>query len=277
MDGAELVGFAPLLVDGDTLSLMGDPDLFDYQDVALLSGREDELAAALIGFLTAGWRGAAEWRRFELASVPSDSPAAAALAGAGAAWGLEPEFSEATAAPAADLPETWEEFVASLAKKHRHELRRKIRRLEAAGEVRQVTVTGPDGLDSAMEDFLWLMRGTGPDKEAFLTPDRRRFFGLLAAAAASRGVLRLSFLELDGVRVAGCLVFDFAGTHMLYNSGYDPAMSALSVGLVNKAYAIRDAIGLGARRFDFLKGAERYKYGLGGVDRAISRLVLTRH
>ena len=50
----------------------------------------------------------------------------------------------------------------------------------------------------------------------------------------------------------------------------------LSVGLINKAYAIREAIEAGRRRFDFLKGAERYKYSLGGQDRAIYRIVVTR-
>ena len=166
--------------------------------------------------------------------------------------------------------------MASLAKKHRHELRRKIRKLEAAGEARQVTVTDAQGLEEEMEDFLRLMGGTSEDKAAFLTPERRRFFHLLAKRAADRGALKLSFLEVDGERLAACLIFDYAGVFMLYNSGYDPARSDLSVGLINKAFAIREAIGFGRRRFDFLKGAERYKYSLGGRDRAIYRILVTR-
>ena len=46
----------------------------------------------------------------------------------------------------------------------------------------------------------------------------------------------------------------------LYNSGFDPAHAALSPGLVLLARVVRDAIERGMRRFDFLRGEERYKY-----------------
>jgi CelD/BcsL family acetyltransferase involved in cellulose biosynthesis len=190
--------------------------------------------------------------------------------------GYRVETNEVAVAPVLELPDSWDEFMASLAKKHRHELRRKIRKLEAAGEARQVTVTDAQGLEEEMEDFLRLMGDTSEDKAAFLTPERRRFFHLLAERAADRGALKLSFLEVDGERLAACLIFDYAGVFMLYNSGYDPARSNLSVGLINKAFAIREAIGFGRRRFDFLKGAERYKYSLGGRDKAIYRILVTR-
>ena len=49
----------------------------------------------------------------------------------------------------------------------------------------------------------------------------------------------------------------------LYNSGFHPEAAALSPGLVLLAYVVRDAIGRGRRRFDFLRGEERYKYEFG--------------
>ena len=89
-------------------------------------------------------------------------------------------------------------------------------------------------------------------------------------------MLRLSFLELGGVRVAACASFDYRDEYLLYNSGYDPAYSHLSVGFVGKALSIKDAIGRGRKSFDFLRGSERYKYHLGGTDRLIYRLVVRR-
>jgi CelD/BcsL family acetyltransferase involved in cellulose biosynthesis len=272
-DGDELVGVAALLDLGDSLVLAGDSDLFDYQDVVLAKGRESEVVEALLGFLS----DVPNWKTLDLPSVPGDSPTFDAIIGAAEGKGYTVERTESAVAPAAELPGSWDEYIAALPKKHRHELRRKIRKLEAAGEVRQVTVTEVEGLEEQVEDFLRLMGNTNEGKGAFLTPDRRRFFHLLALEAAKRGALRLSFLELDGERLAGCLVFDYAGVYLLYNSGYDPARSDLSVGLINKAFAVRQAIETGRRRFDFLRGAERYKYSLGGQDRAIYRIVVTRH
>ena len=82
--------------------------------------------------------------------------------------------------------------------------------------------------------------------------------------------------ELDGVRVAACINFDYGDSYLLYNSGYDPAYSQLSVGFVNKAWSIKDAIESGKRTFDFLRGTERYKYDLGAEDRSIYTIRIRR-
>jgi hypothetical protein len=50
----------------------------------------------------------------------------------------------------------------------------------------------------------------------------------------------------------------------LYNSGYDPTHSYLSVGLLSKVLSLKDSIDAGRNTCDFLKGAEEYKYRLGG-------------
>ena len=48
------------------------------------------------------------------------------------------------------------------------------------------------------------------------------------------------------------------------------------MGLVNKALVIREAIEAGKSHFDFLRGAERYKYDLGAEDREVYQLVVQR-
>ena len=100
------------------------------------------------------------------------------------------------------------------------------------------------------------------------------FFRDLAATFAGLGQVRLSTLSLDGNAVAMTLSFETAGATYLYNSGYDPEEAKLAVGLVSKALAVRDAIALGKRRFDFLRGDEDYKRRLGGVDRGVVTLTL---
>ena len=55
-------------------------------------------------------------------------------------------------------------------------------------------------------------------------------------------------------------------TRFLYNSGYDPNFSELSVGLINHAYSIKLSIEQNIKIFDFMRGDERYKYHLGAED-----------
>jgi CelD/BcsL family acetyltransferase involved in cellulose biosynthesis len=91
-----------------------------------------------------------------------------------------------------------------------------------------------------------------------------------------RGWLSLAFLDVNGRRVATTLSFDYDNSFSLYNSGYDPAYSSLAVGLLHKALCIKHAIESGETRFDFLRGAEPYKYDLGGKDVPIYRFVVRR-
>jgi CelD/BcsL family acetyltransferase involved in cellulose biosynthesis len=170
------------------------------------------------------------------------------------------------------LPSGFETYIAGLPKHDRHELRRKLRHLEAAGDVRFGSVTEPEVVTAGMERFLELMRVSRDDKDAFLTPAMEAFFRDLAASMAAAGMARLSSLSLDGKTVAMLLSFEDEEAVYLYNSGFDPAESHLAVGLLSKAYAIRDAIARGKQRFDFLRGEEEYKRHLGGIPREVVRI-----
>jgi CelD/BcsL family acetyltransferase involved in cellulose biosynthesis len=62
-----------------------------------------------------------------------------------------------------------------------------------------------------------------------------------------------------------------------YLSGYDPSLEKLSPGTVIVAYAIEQAVREGAKAFDFLRGAEDYKYAWGAQDRVNKRRRLIRN
>ncbi|MBN9492291.1 GNAT family N-acetyltransferase [bacterium] len=266
-DEERLVGVATLEPGPAVARQLGDPNVCDYSGPIALPGYEEEAAAGIIEWLmedlTVG---------LDLWGIREDSPMRAALA-AGAARFSWPVTEEREAVcPYMDLPGDFETYIASLPKHDRHELRRKIRNLEAAGEVRFDSVTEPEGVRAGMDRFLELMRISRDDKDSFLTPAMEAFFRDLAPSMAAAGMARLSTLWLDGQSVAMLLSFEDADTVYLYNSGFDPAASHLAVGLLSKAYAIEDAIAHGKRRFDFLRGEEVYKRHLGGVPREVLRV-----
>ena len=253
------------------LAFLGDTDLFDYHDFIVPRGNEEPFYDAVLDYLAES--GAAA---LDLKSVPQDSPTLALLPAAAERHGFSLELEREDVAPIAELPATWEEFVAGLGKKYRHELRRKLRRLDAAGEHTLYMCDTDRDLPACLEMFFPLHRASSPEKAAFWNPGRERFFVDVLTEAASRNVLRLAVLELNGERLAACINIDYGSSYLLYNSGYDPAYARLSVGLLNKALTIKWAIASGKRAFDFLRGDERYKYELGAVDRWIYRLTIRR-
>ena len=265
-----LLGIAPLREAGGVLQFIGDTDLCDYNDFLVRRGSEEAFYPALFDHLDK------LPSDMELRSLPESSPTLRHVPEQAERRGYKVEVELEDVAPIASLPCTWDEFVASLGKKERHELRRKMRRLNASGSFTQQVCHDPDAIAEGLADFFRLHRGSRPDKKRFMTAEREHFFRKVAIELGARGQVKLAFLELGDIRIASCIYFDYVDSYLLYNSGYDPEYSNLSVGLLNKAMAIKQAIEAGKRSFDFLRGDERYKYDLGGRDRRVFRLTLRR-
>jgi CelD/BcsL family acetyltransferase involved in cellulose biosynthesis len=269
-DDENPLGIAPMLLSGDTLTFLGDTDLFDYHDFVLQEKDAAAFYPALVECLNAE-----PWRAMELVSLVESSPTLEHLPKLYERLGYSVAVDQEDVVPGVQLPATWDEYLARLRKKDRHELRRKLRRLDDYGDYSVVEASGGD-LTEALASFLSLMEESKEEKRAFLTPEREAFFGRMATAMNEAGYLRLFFLELNGERVAGSLCFDYGGRRFLYNSGYRLAYGAYSVGLLLKALCIRQAIEEGLSYFDFLRGPEQYKHHLGGQPLNLYRLTVRR-
>ena len=174
-----------------------------------------------------------------------------------------------------DLPSDFEEYLEALSTKQRHEVRRKLRRLSEEGKIEYRFVDSGGALPAAMDTFFKMFVESRQDKANFMTEQMKSFFNLLADTMAGIGLLRLGVLELDSQPVAEIMCFDYNNCIYLYNSGYDPRYTSLSAGLLSKVLAIKDSIEKGKKRFDFLKGAEIYKYHLGGKEVPLYRCQIT--
>jgi len=261
------LGLAPLVLTGSTLTFVGDTDLFDYHDfIDIAPGFHEALVECLKNEL---------WKTIDLRSIPAFSRTAEALPASLKAIGCEVTVEEEDVVPGMDLPSTWEGYLAHLKKKDRHELRRKLRRLEAAGEVRLVEADS-NKLEQEFDVFHELMSESREEKRDFMLPEREVFFRSIITWAQAADYLRLQFLELNGEKVAAVLSFDYDGRRLLYNSGFRLHHGQLAVGLMLKALCIKDAIERGLTYFDFLRGSEPYKYHLGGQDISLIRIIATR-
>jgi CelD/BcsL family acetyltransferase involved in cellulose biosynthesis len=170
-----------------------------------------------------------------------------------------------------DLPGTWDKFLGMLTGKQRHEVRRKLRRLNEAAEVKYRAVASFKEVMDEMETFLALFGLSRSDKAAFMTDQMTTYFRSLAETMARENLLKLYFLDLDGTPAAAVMCFDYDATIYLYNNGYDGKFSSLSVGLLSKVLTIKESIRRGKKKYDFLKGTEEYKHRLGGKPVALYR------
>ena len=263
-------GIAALARDTDgTISFAGG-ELTDYQDIVAAPEDVRTVAGAL-----AEWMAAERTPRVRFDFVPEDAATVDAITPVLAAAGYEVNVERLVTAPRMELPNTFDAYVEGLGKTERHELRRKLRRLDTGRRV--AFRFADDGeRDTALDRFVSLHRRSRGEKAEFMTPDTERFFRDVADTLALRGWLRMGVLNVDGEDAAVLFGFAYEGTLALYNAAYDPTLGSLSVGIACAAYAIRAAIGEGLRTYDFLRGGEPYKYDLGGTDHWLLRLQAAR-
>jgi len=273
-----LLGIAPLFKtehEGEErLLLLGSIEISDYLDLIV---RHDDLSRFLSGLLEfCATDPAIACSRFDWYNLPDDSPSLTALESESTrrGWSYTKEpFRPALAAP---LPGDFETYLAGINKKQRHEIRRKMRRAESdERDVRWYIVDDESSLDAEIDDFLSLM-SNDHHKEEFLTEVMRTQMRASVHVAFQAGWLQLAFMEVNGVKAAGYLNFDYGNRIYVYNSGLDFNFGDLSPGWVLLGYLFKWANEHGRGEFDFMRGDEDYKYKFGGIRRDVMRVRVER-
>ena len=255
----ELIGIAPLLFQGAKARLAGSPDVCDYLDVIVAPGNGKAFFQGLIPHLRR--QGISH---LDLGTVRADSVIASDLFEVAQSLNCTIFNEPEDVTMELELPGTWDEFLKQLTGKERHEIRRKLRRLNEAGRVNFRVVESKVEVIKAIDLFLTLFKLNRSDKLQFMSDQRASFFRSLAGEMATAGILKLFFLDIDETPAAAVMCFDYQSTVYLYNNGYDNQYRSLSVGLLSKVFTIQESIRQGKNKYDFLKGTERYKHRLGG-------------
>ena len=268
--GENIIGIAPLLVEEKAVSFVGSTDVCDYLDFIVAPSMEKEFFITLLDYLRENGI-----NKLDLKYVRPDSTVLTHLLTIAQSRHYEVLRTSEDISLEMDLPSTWEEYLALLSTKQRHEVRRKLRRLSESGKIDYRFIDDKGAVRAAMGTFFKMFAESRQDKATFLTEQIESFFRSLADTMVEAGLLRLGVLELDAQPTAMIMCFDYNDCVYLYNSGYDPGYNSLSVGLLSKVLAIEDSIRRGRKRFDFLKGAESYKYHLGGREVPLYRCQIT--
>jgi CelD/BcsL family acetyltransferase involved in cellulose biosynthesis len=265
-EGGELLGIAPLMLEENKALFMGDPDVCDCQDFVIATGKEEIFFNAFLDEIEKQ-----EIKELDLSTLRPDSSTLLYLLKTAKARGYKLEKFPDGLSMEMNLPKTWEDYLNILASKHRHETRRKLRRLEEAAEIHYRVLEDPKAVKQEEETFLRLFRMSRPDKTHFLNQEMESFFRSLMKILSENRLLKLCFLDIDHEPVSAVLCFDFNETIYLYNNGFNPEYRRFSAGLLSKVLNIKYSIACGRKKFDFLKGNEKYKRHLGGEEVSLSR------
>ena len=263
----KLIGVLPFRIEGATAKFIGGRNVCDYQDAIVSPNHHPAFFKAVLSHLKKQGTGAVQ-----LGDLRPDSLLLNALPKLAEQMGHTVVCDQVDHSYELALPKTWDSYLQILNGKQRHEIRRKMRRLEEAGHIRFRVVHRHEEIAESMEHFFSMFKASRPDKFEFLTDPMTSFFLLLARRMARQGFLKIYFLDIDRVPAAAAMCFDFNDTVFLYNSGYDPKFRHLSAGLLTKVYSIRKSIEKGKPRYDFLKGDEVYKKRLGSKPVPLYRL-----
>jgi CelD/BcsL family acetyltransferase involved in cellulose biosynthesis len=254
-----ILGIAPLMQKRETAFFMGDVSVCDYQDFIVAPGKSDEFFNTLLDELSQGGI-----RELNLAAVRPDSTVQTALVNVAEARGCRVFVNELDISYEFELPQTWNDYLMQLKGKQRHEIRRKLRRLQGAGKISYRIVEDTAAVKEGIETFFKLFKMSRNDKEDFMTAAMTSFFRSLTQVLADENMLKLFFLDINDTPAAAVICFDYKSRVYLYNNGFDIKFSSLSVGIMSKVYSIQNSIQNGKKKYDFLKGAETYKPRLGG-------------
>ena len=178
-----LVGIIPLYLTGMpgnyTLQVVGCVEVSDYLDLLVESGQEDAVYGAFLDWLAGA--GAPPWDCLALCNQPAASGTYSRLPPLARQHGWSVEVAHEDVCPVFDLPDSWDAYLETLDKKQRHEIRRKLRRIEReAPDARVRFVSGGDDLDAQVDLFIDLHRRSDMAKSEFMVPQMQAFFHAIA-------------------------------------------------------------------------------------------------
>jgi len=182
--------------------------------------------------------------------------------------------------PFANLPASFDQYFAALGKKKRKNLARARRIFQERG-VEVKTYTRPDELDAAIDILieLHLLRWRWVHKTGTLgRPGFRKFLKDLNKMEAVGDCFRLYVMQLQGKPIAAMLNFHYGMSALQFQNGFDPdcELAPHSPGTLLILHGIQRAIEEGLLCYDFLRGAEEYKFHFAREFKRTTTLAIAR-
>ena len=274
-DQGELVAIAPLYAHTRTIAgvslreigLLGNQSVgSDFLGFIIKAGREPEALAAFGEAL----KQESGWDRLILDDVDGDSALVSRFRSLDLTQRCYVSQRRASTCPAMTLPATWEEFMSQPDKIFKRIVQREcVKKLHKRHQVELLLSVG----DQPLAPWLQMLFDLHTERwhsvgqpGAFDEARMKEFYLKISELFNRSGILRLSALRVDGnvdVMEYGAMYGD---TYYSLQGGCSARGLELKAGHVLQYHIFESLVGQ-VREFRFLRGAERYKYQWGCVDR----------
>jgi CelD/BcsL family acetyltransferase involved in cellulose biosynthesis len=273
-DQDHMIGIAPLMTDGRSLRFMASQEVTDYCDFIFLQDKKEEFYKSLLRYFRKNYL---DQTHMEFINIRSSSPTCVLVPEMASKYGFSHSLRETEVTPVLSIPSTYKDYINGLKRKNRHELRRKLRRIEGLAGIKIKKITETRHLLPAIEGFISLHQKSGPEKLAFWTtkgmPD---FFRKVVHRFSEKGWVEMDVLFFEDSIISALLSFLYGNEVLFYNVAYDLEYASFSPGFYLFHSSIVEAISRGKSRVDFLRGREKYKYDFGAKECKIYSLILKR-
>ena len=273
-DQDQIIGIAPLMTDGRSLRFIASHEVTDYCDFLFLQDKKEEIYKSLLRYFSENYL---DLTHLEFINIRSSSPTCVLIPELASDYGLSYSLRETEVTPVLSVPSDYEDYIKGLKRKNRHELRRKLKRIERLKGIKLKKITETRHLLRAIESFISLHKKSSPEKQAFWTtegmPD---FFKNVIHRFSKKGWVEMNVLFFEDSLISALLNFLYGNEVLFYNVAYDLEYALFSPGFYLFHASIVEAISSGKSSIDFLRGREKYKYDFGAKECRIYSLILKR-
>jgi CelD/BcsL family acetyltransferase involved in cellulose biosynthesis len=270
--GLQLLAVLPLALN--TSSMLETPGrwLTDYLDPLVDPQAERESWSMILELLSTLW----DWSvgGVQLCHIRAGCPVRQIVPDLATKFGFD--YSETTVAnaPFITLPKSWEEYLDSLDRHERKEIKRKLNNAREKAHLEWRTLKNEEDLAPALDRALAALRQSESCKADFSEEVLVGFLRRVGLPLARQGQFYVQELVLEDQPAAWLICLRSDRGPMIYNTSYDFAQRQWSPGIVSFSLALQDAISAGAPIFNLLKGAEEYKKRLGAQDLNLFKMQL---
>lgn len=172
--------------------------------------------------------------------------------------------------PYVELPDDWDTYLETLSANTRQKLRRLLRVVDANSDYR-ITHATADTVATDLDTLLRFWEIKWRPRKGKLTDSLVRAHRAMLSRSFDRGLLFLPTLWAGDRPLAALaiLVDERKKSFLFYITGRDEEFAGPQPGLILHGHSIRYAISCGMKRYDFLRGNERYKYSFGVNERRL--------
>ena len=165
--------------------------------------------------------------------------------------------------PCVYLPGTMKEYENEVHKRELKSIKRQLRKLLPKNRLEYIVKDSSESLKEDVDVFINLHQkrhNSKGERGRFFTETRKENFHDISKLLYEAGILQIEMLKIDSQIAAINYILVWNNRKYNYLSGMNPAFANFKPGKILIYYMINDAINKGCNLFDFLQGAEKYKY-----------------